>query len=251
MSIQNEADLLGILRAGRAVTAALRAARRVARAGMSPAELDAVVAAVLRQHGARPAPALSYGFPGTACISVNDAVAHGIPANQPVLGEGDLINVDVSAELDGYFADTGHSFVIGKDLHRRRRLCRVAKLALLSALRAARAGGRLNEIGRAIEGSAARHGFSVIRNLCSHGVGRALHEEPTEIAGYHDRNDRRTLQEGQVITIEPFVSAGAGYVEQDHDGWTLRTPDGSLAAQHEFTIIITRGKPIVATPIFG
>ncbi len=251
MSIENESDLRGILRVGRVVAEALRAARSAARPGVTTAELDHRIEKLLRTQGARPAPALCYNFPGAACISVNDAVAHGIPANQGTLREGDLVNVDVSAELGGYFADTGHSFVVGRDLHKRRRLCRAARLALLQAVHSARAGGRLNSIGGAIESTAHRYGYRVIRNLCSHGVGRALHEEPTEIPGYYDRTDRRVLREGQVITIEPFVSESAQWVTEDADGWTLRTPDGSLAAQHEFTLVITRGRPIVATPIFG
>lgn len=254
MSIESEADVIGLLRAGRAVSEAIRFAKEAARPGMSTAELDHSVRKILERHGARSAPELTYGFPGAACISLNDAAAHGMPSPDVFIAAGDLINVDVSAELDGYYADSGHSFVIdgGRNAARDaqlRRLCSHAYATLCKAVNAMRHGARLADIGGLIEAEARNGGYTVIRNLCSHGVGRALHEEPREIYNYRHPRDRRTLREGMVLTMEPFVSERATSVQLDPDGWTLRTPDGSCAAQHEFTLIVTKGKPVIVTPI--
>lgn len=214
--------------------------------GMTTGELDEIGGRFLESHGARSAPKLTYNFPGNTCISVNEEAAHGIPGAK-ILQAGDLVNIDVSAELEGYFADTGGSAIIPpeRDLHRR--ICSAAKRALENAMLEARAGARLNQIGHAIETEARRNGFTVIENLGSHGVGRALHEEPSFIAGYFDKRDKRILREGQVITIEPFVSSGAREVFENGDGWTLVTNPGVFTAQYEHTIVITKGSPLVMT----
>jgi len=213
---------------------------------MTTAELDALGERWLAEHGARSAPRLMYDFPGATCISINEEAAHGIPGARRIRA-GDMVNVDVSAELDGYFADTGGSRAVPPVTPLQTRLCHATRTALASAMRHARAGAPLNGIGRAIETTARAHRFRVIRNLASHGVGRSLHEEPKEIPGYFDAADRRVLKEGMVITIEPFLSTKSSRVDAAADGWTLVGAPGNLSAQYEHTMIITRSAPIVVT----
>lgn len=246
MSIGSQKDLDGLRRIGRIVARCLQHMRSHCEPGMTTAELDQVGGAFLMAHGARSAPQLSYQFPGYTCISVNEEAAHGIPGGK-ILRAGDMVNIDVSAELDGYFADTGGSFILPPAAKIQERLCAAAKSALDSALREARAGARINQIGRVIETEATAGGFTVIRNLGSHGVGRALHEEPGFIPGYFDKSDKRILKENQVITIEPFISTGAREVLDSGDGWTLVTKPGVFTAQFEHTIVITKGAPLIMT----
>jgi methionyl aminopeptidase len=214
-------------------------------AGVSTRELDAIGREVLRRHGARSAPQLAYDFPGTTCISVNDELAHGIPGAR-LLREGDLVNIDVSAELDGYWADSGASYPVGKVAPRLRTLLFATRAALNDALGEARAGAPIRNIGRAVERRAKRAGFRVVRDLCGHGVGRNIHEPPN-VPNTFDRGNGELLHEGMVITIEPFLTTGATTFREAEDGWTLRTPDGSIGAQFEHTLIVTRGAPLVLT----
>jgi methionyl aminopeptidase len=246
MSITGEQDVEGLKRVGAAVAAARDAMGARVAPGVTTAELDAVGKEVLDRYGARSAPQLAYGFPGTTCISVNDRLAHGIPSSQVVLCEGDLVNIDVSAELDGYWADSGASFPVGTVSAQASALLSATRLALEDGMSQAQAGAPVRNIGRAVESRAKRCGFKVIRNLCGHGVGRFIHEEP-QIPNTFHRQDRTLLREGLVITIEPFLTTGATLAVEDSDGWTLRSPDGSRGAQFEHTLIITRGQPIVVT----
>lgn len=246
MTIENQDDIEGLRRIGGIVARVLEAMLSAARAGMTTLELDALGERLLEQYGARSAPRITYDFPGATCISVNEQAAHGIPGPR-VLREGDVVNVDVSAELDGYFADTGGTTVLPPSDATKVRLCHAARTALSNALSVARAGRPLNGIGVAIERTAQLHGFKVIRNLASHGVGRALHEEPKHIAGYHDPSERRVLHEGMVITIEPFISTRSRLVTEAGDGWTLVGAPGNLSAQYEHTLIVTRDAPIIVT----
>ena len=246
MTIETERDLEGLRRIGRIVAQVLQQMLDKLEPGMTTAELDAYGARLLDLHGARSAPQLTYNFPGATCISVNEEAAHGIPGQRRIEA-GDVVNVDVSAELDGYFADTGGTRVVPPASQTALRLCHATQLALNSAMQAARAGARINQIGKAIERVAKQHRFRIIRNLGSHGVGRALHEEPEHIAGYFVAADRRELQEGMVITIEPFLSTKTSLVDTADDGWTLYGPAGTRSAQYEHTMVITRGNPIVVT----
>ena len=248
MSIESEEDLQGLKRIGRIVALVLKEMREKLRVGMTTQELDEIGRKRLEHHGARSAPHLMYEFPGATCISVNDESAHGIPGER-VVQCGDLVNIDVSAELDGYFADTGASVPVEPVAEHTQKLCEYAKRALERAMTNARAGKPINQIGRAIESEARRGGFEVIRNLCGHGLGRSLHEYPTEVCGYYDRSDRRRLTSGLVIAIEPFLSTGATMVRTADDGWTEKTPDGSLTAQYEHTVVVTKRRPIVVTRV--
>jgi methionyl aminopeptidase len=246
MSINSEKDLEGVRKVGRVVARCLQQMQAKAEPGMTTAELDAIGGEFLESFGAKSAPRLTYNFPGHTCISVNEEAAHGIPGSR-VLKAGDLINIDVSAELGGYFADTGGSTILPPEAKLHLDICKAAKRALKNAMLEARAGAKLNRIGYAIETEAKRNGFTVIENLGSHGVGRALHEEPGFIAGYYDKRDKRVLRENQVITIEPFISSGAREVFENGDGWTLVTNPGVFTAQYEHTLVITKGKPLIMT----
>lgn len=246
MSIQSEKDLEGLRKVGRVVARCLQHMQSKLEPGLTTGELDAIGGQFLAAHGARSAPRLTYNFPGHTCISVNEEAAHGIPGAK-ILKAGDLVNIDVSAELDGYFADTGGSAIIPPESKLHLQICAVAKKALESAMLEARAGARLNRIGYAIETEAVRNGFTVIENIGSHGVGRALHEEPGFIPGYYDKRDKRILRENQVITIEPFISSGAREVFENGDGWTLVTNPGVFTAQYEHTLVITKGQPLIMT----
>ncbi|MAT93990.1 MAG: type I methionyl aminopeptidase [Halioglobus sp.] len=246
MTIETDKDLTALREVGRIVAITLHEMMRRTEPGMTTAELDQVGRQMLEQHGARSAPMLTYGFPGHTCISVNEVAAHGIPGDQ-VLAPGDVVNIDVSAEKDGYFADTGGTFVVPPGNALKNRLIHSTRLALAEACKYARAGRPLNGIGATIEKVAKKRRFRVIENLCGHGVGGALHEEPEGICGYYNPRDRRVLQEGQVIAIEPFLSTRARLVREEDDGWTLSAPRGNLSAQFEHSLVITRGKPIILT----
>lgn len=246
MTIETEDDVVALKRIGRIVSYTLQQMLDAAEPGMTTRELDALGAQLLEKHGARSAPKLTYDFPGSTCISINEEAAHGIPGDR-VIRAGDVLNVDVSAELGGYFADTGGTKVVPPTNPQKTRLCHATRTALQQAMKQARAGQPISGIGAAIERTAKAYGFKVIENLGSHGVGRALHEEPEHIQGYLDPSDRRILKEGMVITIEPFLSTKSRVVNETSDGWTLAGVKGNLSAQYEHTMIITRGEPIVVT----
>lgn len=246
MSIDSPQDLDGLKRAGAVVAEARDTMLQAVRPGISTLELDLIGRDILLKHGARSAPKLAYDFPGWTCISVNADLAHGIPSLDKVLKEGDLVNIDVSAELNGYWADSGASVPVGNVGPRVRQLLWATKQALAEALAVATAGQPINAIGRAVEGRAKRHGFRVVRNIGGHGVGRHIHEDP-HVPNHFDRRAKQPLWAGLVMTIEPFLTLGASTVVEANDGWTLRTPDGSLGAQFEHTFVVTNGAPIIVT----
>ncbi|ACG76807.1 methionin aminopeptidase [Phenylobacterium zucineum HLK1] len=246
MTIGSEDDLEKLKAAGRLVARTLKAMGEALEPGITTRELDRLGRKMLEDAGARSAPELTYAFPGATCISIGPDVAHGVPDDRKVEA-GDLINIDVSAELDGFFADTGASFAVPPTAPKVERLCRDGRRAMWAGIRAVRPGGPLNAIGKSIEAFADRNGYSLVRNLASHGVGRSLHEEPTEIATWWEPSDRRTITEGLVFTIEPFLSLGADWVEEAGDGWTLRPPGGQPTVQYEHTLVATRRGPVVVT----
>jgi methionyl aminopeptidase len=246
MSIEGPDDLEMLRRIGAIVARARDAMLAEVRAGVTTAELDEVGRDVLVANGARSAPQLAYGFPGWTCISVNDELAHGIPSPSKVLREGDLVNVDVSAELDGYWADTGASAPVGTVAPKLRQLLWSTREAQAEAMAVARAGQPLNQIGAVIERKAKKHGFKVVRTLGGHGVGRHIHEPP-HVSNVFEKRDKTVLWEGLVLTIEPFLTTRAIDVVEADDGWTLRTPDGSVGAQFEHTFVVTKDRPIVLT----
>ncbi|MDA0977369.1 MAG: type I methionyl aminopeptidase [Proteobacteria bacterium] len=246
MTIDNDNDLVQLRAISRIVYETLMVMKQHLKPGVSTLELDRIGEQHLARYGARSAPILMYDFPGHTCISINEEAAHGIPSSR-VIENGDVVNIDVSAELNGYFGDTGATFTVGEVEPRIEYLCQVTRKALRAAMNVARAGARINQIGQAIEKTAQQAGFTTIKDLGSHGIGRSLHEEPHFIPNFYDRNDQRRLVEGQVITIEPFVSTGAESTVTAADGWTLLTGKGNYSAQYEYTMVITRDKPIVLT----
>jgi methionyl aminopeptidase len=250
MSIESSADLDAMRAVGRITRVTLDALEGRVRAGVTTGELDAVAAAIFATHGARSAPALEYGFPGTVLISVNDEVVHGVPGARR-LQRGDVVKLDVTVEKNGYVADAARTVLVGSGrdgsgADTARRLIACAGAAFRAGLAVARAGTRVNEIGRAVEQEVRRHGFSVVHGLSGHGVGRAIHEEPS-VPNWYDPWQRDVLTDGLVLTIEPLVSAGSSRAVTDRDGWTVRTADGSLAAHHEHTLVITHGQPLILT----
>ena len=245
MSLESERDLAGLRRAGRVVALTLRAMKEAVREGVTTGELDALAAALLAEHGARSAPQLAYSFPGTTCISVNDEAVHGIPGQRRLRG-GDLVTLDVTVELDGYYADAAVTVGVPPVAEDSARLIACAEAAWWAGARRARAGNRLRDVGGAVEREVERRGFRVLRELCGHGIGRAIHEEPN-VVNYFARDATRRLTSGLVIALEPIVCAGSRACRQTDDGWTVSSADGSLTAHHEHTIVITDGEPLVLT----
>lgn len=247
MTIETEADLVGLREIGRIVALALKTVRPYVQPGITTCELDEIIDRFLVQNGAVSAPQLIYNFPGAACISVNDEAAHGVPGER-VIKAGDLVNIDVSAAKAGYFADTAVTIPVAPIAKETRKLCSYAKRALQQCMNVARAGQPINKVGKTAEAVAKRGGFTIIRNLPGHGVGRSLHEAPDIPNFYHSAYNQR-LHEGLVITIEPFVAMGARFVNEMADGWTLQTDNCRLSAQYEHTIVVQRGKPLVLTAV--
>jgi len=245
MSVSTPEELEALRAVGRVVAEALRTMRRAVRAGVTTARLDEVGERVCRRAGARSGPQLDYGFPGFTCISVNDEAVHGIPGLRR-LREGDLVKLDVAAELDGFYADACVSVPVGRARPATTRLATTARVALEHGLRAARAGQPLNAIGAAVEQTVNAHGYSVCAALLGHGIGRRIHEAP-EVPSVYVPELTEQLTVGLVLTIEPIVSAGSGDVRDAGDGWTVSTADGSTAAHAEHTIVITAGAPLVLT----
>ena len=254
MSITNEAELQGMQKASDAVAHTLKAMKNYAKPGMSTKELDEFGGKLLDEFGAKSAPFLTYGFPGYTCISVDNEFCHGIPNAQRILKEGDLINIDVSAELDGFWSDNGCSFVLGEDINGHQKLVNASKEILQKAIANIKGGVRIAEIGHLIETEAKKRGYKVIKNLTGHGVGRSLHEEPHEVACYKDRFNLTRFKKNSVVAIETFISTASTYAETLQDGWTMVGNKGGFMAQHEHTIVVTDGKPIIrtaATDIWG
>lgn len=251
MSITNVSELTGMQRISEVVGTTLKRMREYAQVGMSTKELDEYGRRILDELGAKSAPKLTYGFPGWTCISVNHEVAHGIPSELTILKEGDLINIDVSAELDGFWADNGGSFIIGNDVNNHLPLVNASKLILQKAINRIKGGVKINEIGRFIQTEAKKSGFNVIKNLAGHGVGRSLHEDPHEILNCYDHDNKQRFKKNSVVAIETFISTGSTYANQGKDGWTLTGNKGGFVAQHEHTLIVTDGKPVILTGVNG
>jgi methionyl aminopeptidase len=245
MSIQTPEELAALRAAGRVVADSLRAMARATRPGVSTGELDAVATRVFRRAGARSGPQLDYGFPGTTCISVNDEAVHGIPGPRR-LRSGDLVKLDVTAELNGFYADACVTVAIGRPRRADAALAVTARRALVAGMRAARAGAPLHDVGAAVERTVLARGHAVCAALHGHGIGRRIHEPP-DVAPYFDPRDSQPLGAGLVITVEPIVTTGSGAVVEDTDGWTVRTADGTHTAHAEHTIVIRDGAPLVVT----
>lgn len=247
MSITKESELIAMKNVSDAVAYTLKEMRKFAKPGMTTKELDEFGASILKSFKAKSAPYQTYKFPGWTCISVNNEFCHGIPSDKRKLQEGDLINIDVSAELEGYWSDNGGSFVLGQDLHHHQRLVNASKEILEKAIANIKGGVLISEIGHLIETQAKKRGYKVIKNLTGHGIGQSLHEEPSEIANYKDRFNFRRFKKNSVIAVETFISTTSTYAETLNDGWTMVGNKGGFMAQHEHTIVVTDGQPIILT----
>jgi methionyl aminopeptidase len=245
MSINGPDELKGMRAAGAVVRQILEAMKRLVRPGVTTAELDEVGAGVMREQGARSAPALVYQFPGANCISVNEEAVHGIPGKRE-LRSGDLVKLDVTIEKDGFMADAAITVPVGEVTEESRRLAECAERAFTKAMLVARAGFRVSEIGRVVEREVRRSGFAVIRDLSGHGIGRTIHEEP-RVPNFPDPRAHQILTEGLVITVEPIIAAGSGRTVVAKDGWTVVTVDRRPSAHYEHTLVITKGQPILLT----
>lgn len=247
MTVTHQDELEGLKEIGRIVANTMYSMAAAMEPGMTTAELDNIGRELLDREGAVAAPRATYGFPGTTCISVNEEIAHGIPGERK-LAAGDLVNIDVSASLNGYFADTGASFGVGPLQPSLDRLCRDGKRAMESGIAQVAHDKPLAGIGNAIGKFAAKRGYTLIRNLASHGVGKALHEYPEEVATWPTKRDRRRMHDGLVLTVEPFLSRGGMWAASgDRDEWTLYSDPPAPVVQYEHTVVATRRGAIIVT----
>ena len=245
MSIETEEELNGLLMAGKVVRKTIEKMKSYVEPGITTAELDRVGANVFAEFGARSAPTLANGFPGSTLISVNDEVVHGIPGDR-VIRPGDLVTIDVTAELNGFIADAAESVVVSPASSLHLKLCECTRTSFEKAIRSARAGRPINAIGKAVEKEVRSRGFSVIPALSGHGIGRVIHEDPS-VPNYEEPSLSQPLTEGLVITIEPIITSGSGRIYDDRDGWTVKTRDRAPAAHYEHTVVITKDRPILLT----
>ncbi|MGX0083673.1 type I methionyl aminopeptidase [Staphylococcus hominis] len=217
--------------------------------GITTKELDNIAKELFEEHGAISAPIHDEKFPGQTCISVNEEVAHGIPGKR-IIREGDLVNIDVSALKNGYYADTGISFVVGEaDNPLKQKVCDVALESFDAAMAKVKPGTKLSNIGKAVHATARKNDLTVIKNLTGHGVGQSLHEAPSHVMNYYDPKDKTLLKEGVVIAVEPFISSKATFVTEGKNDWAFETKDKSFVAQIEHTVIVTKDGPILTTKI--
>jgi len=226
-----------IRKSSRIVVEALDLAGSMVAPGVTTREIDQAVERLIRERGAVPSFLGYHDYPASTCLSVNEVVVHGIPGDQ-VLQEGDIIGVDIGAYLDGYHGDSARTYPVGKVSEAAQRLLAATREALLAGIGAARAGVRLGEISHAVQSTAERHGFSVVRDLVGHGIGRKLHEEP-QVPNYGSRESGPMLREGMVLAIEPMVNQGGWEVRTLPDNWTVVTRDGALSAHFEHTVVVT------------
>lgn len=246
-SRSKEPELLGMQKVSEILAYTLKVMRNYAKPGMTTKALDDFGAGILMDFGAKSAPFMTYQFPGWTCISVNHEFCHGIPSNNRVLKEGHLINIDVSAELDGFWSDNGNSFVLGEDIYHHQKIVDASKDILKRAVESIRGGVKIADIGQLMETEAQKRGFKVIKNLEGHGIGRSLHEQPDELLNYKNKYDRRRFRKNSVVAIETFISTISSYTVELNDGWTLVGNKGGFMAQQEHTIVVIDGKPIVLT----
>lgn len=247
MVISSDEELIKLKDIGRICALTMQTMADALEPGITTAELDAIGRKLLEDNGAQSAPEFCYQFPGATCISVNEEVAHGIPGPR-IIKAGDLVNIDVSAVKDGFFGDTGSSYAVPPVKKEIERLCRDGKRAMWMGLNKVKAGGPLADIGKAIGAFARKNRYTLITNLSSHGIGRSLHEEPTELATWPDKNEKRIMQDGLVFTVEPFLSMGAHWAEDgDDDAWTLFSDPSAPTVQYEHTVVSTKNGPLILT----
>lgn len=245
MIAKTQEDVNGLKEIGRICAAIRNELVTRTKPGITTKELDEIAGDMFAKEGAVSAPNGVYNFPGFTCISVNEEVAHGIPGKR-VIKEGDIVNIDVSGSKNGYFADTGISIVVGEGDPVLKNLCEVARKAFEAGLKKAKPGAKKSSMGKVVYQTARQHGFTVIKNLTGHGVGRSIHEEPEYIFNYYVPSEDELLTEGMVIAFEPFISTLEEEVFEKGDDWTYITEE-SYVAQYEHTVILTKEGPIITT----
>jgi methionyl aminopeptidase len=245
VSIESERDRIGLERAGLVVARIIERLKPHVRDGITTGELDAMADRWLGEEGARSAPRHVYNFPAAICISVNEEAVHGVPSHRKVCC-GDLVTLDVTVELEGYYADAAVTLAVEPVSTEAEALRRCAEAAFWQAMSVARAGARLREIGRVVDAEVRRRGFHVLRELAGHGIGRTIHERPA-VLNYEDRRDRTVLTEGLVLAVEPIVAATARRCIEMPNRWTVSSADGGMTAHFEHTVIIGKEEPRILT----
>ena len=246
IQIKNAAELQKMRKACAISAAALKAGGEAIEPGITTAEIDKIIYDFIVRHGARPNFLHLYGFPATACISVNDTVIHGIPSKQQQIRPGDIVSIDTGCKIDGFNGDNACTYACGKIDLEAQRLLDVTKESLHRGIEMACGGNRVGDIGHAVQSYVEENGFSVVREYVGHGVGRNMHEAP-EIPNYGAPGHGPKLLRGMTIAVEPMVNAGTAAIRQMSDGWTVKTRDGKYAAHYENTILITAGEPEILT----
>ena len=227
---------------------ALQVAGEAVKPGVTTWEIDKIAYDYIKKQGAEPNFLHLYGFPATACISINDEVIHGIPSKKTVIKEGDIVSIDLGAKIDGYNGDNAATFAAGKISESAKRLCDVTEKSLYLGIEQAIVGNRLGDIGSAIQNYCEENGYGVVREYTGHGVGAKLHEDPS-VPNFGTPGRGARLLPGMVIAIEPMITQGDKAIKQLPDGWTVKTKDGKLAAHFEHTIAITKNGPKILTQL--
>ena len=244
--IKNSEQIALMKKAGRITAEALLLARDIIRPGISTKEIDRKIHDYIVRNDATPS-FLGYGgFPGSACISINDQVIHGIPSDKVIIREGDIVKIDVGARYRGYNGDSARTFAVGKVSDEALRLISVTEQSFYEAMRYARAGNRVGDIGAAVERFVISNGFSIVRDYVGHGVGAELHEEPS-VPNYGNPGRGARLYSGMTLAIEPMVNVGVEGVRVMKDGWTVKTLDGKLSAHYENSVLVTDSDPVILT----
>lgn len=225
---------------------ALKVAGEAVKPGVTTWEIDHIAYEYIKKHGAEPNFLHLYGFPATACISINDEIIHGIPSKKRVIREGDIVSIDLGAKIHGYNGDNAATFVAGKVSDEAKRLCDTTKESLYKGIEAAVAGGRLGDVGHAVQSYCEERGYGVVREYTGHGVGTKLHEDPS-VPNFGTPGRGVRLLPGMVIAIEPMINEGTAAIKQMPDGWTVKTKDGKLSAHFEHTVAITANGPLILT----
>ncbi len=227
---------------------ALKIAGEAVEPGVSTQEIDRLAYNYIVNQGAKPNFLGLYDYPATACISINNEVIHGIPSRKRIIREGDIVSIDLGAEINGYNGDNAYTFAAGKISPRAKRLCEVTEECLYAGIKKAIAGGRIGDIGNAVQTLAESNGYGVVRDFVGHGVGRKLHEDPS-VPNFGTAGRGIRLMPGMTLAIEPMINEGKYGVKQLSDGWTVVTSDGKLSAHFEHTVAITENGPVIMTKI--
>ncbi len=245
ISRKSEREIKAMHEAGKLLASCHKEIAKMIKPGITTMEIDRFVEEYLEKHGATPEQKGYHGYKYATCASINDEICHGFPRNTP-LKKGDIVTIDMVVNLKGALADSAWTYAVGEIDEQKQKLLDVTKEALYRGIEQAVVGNRVGDIGHAIQGYVESEGFSVVRDFTGHGIGDTMHEDPT-ILHYGLPGKGVRLKEGMVITIEPMVNVGAWQSKMDNNGWTARTVDGSLSAQYEHTLAITKNGPLILT----